>query len=65
MKKLRDHLIWVKAILNPTSFSNGRYVRNVIEKSIRSQAMRILMQNSYDRHELMTFRSIDLVFEED
>lgn len=64
-KKLRDHLIWVKSILNPTSFSNGRYVRNVIEKSIRSQAMRILMQNHYDKHELITLRSNDLVFEED
>ena len=64
-KKLKDHLIWVKAILSPTSFSNGRYVRNIIEKSIRSQAMRILMINSYDRYELMTLRSNDLVFEED
>lgn len=64
-KKLKEHLIWVKAILTPNSFSNGRYVRNVIEKSIRSQAMRLLMHNSYDKHELMTLRSIDLVFEED
>ncbi len=64
-KKLRDHLIWVKAVLNPNSFSNGRYVRNVIEKSVRAQAMRLLMLNSYDKHELMTLRSNDLVFEED
>jgi stage V sporulation protein K len=64
-KKLKDHLIWVKAVLSPTSFSNGRYVRNIIEKTIRSQAMRLLMLNSYDRHELMTLRSNDLVFEED
>lgn len=64
-KKLRDHLIWVKSILSPMTFSNGRYVRNIIEKSIRSQAMRLLMVNSYDRHELMTLRSNDLVFEED
>ncbi|QCJ42133.1 stage V sporulation protein K [Bacillus sp. S3] len=64
-KKLRDHLIWVKAVLNPNSFSNGRYVRNVIEKSVRAQAMRLLMLNSYDRHELMTLRSNDLIFEED
>ncbi|MFK9095484.1 stage V sporulation protein K [Bacillus salipaludis] len=64
-KKLRDHLIWVKAVLNPNSFSNGRYVRNVIEKSVRAQAMRLLMLNSYDRHELMTLRSNDLVFDED
>ncbi|MDP4086441.1 MAG: stage V sporulation protein K [Bacillota bacterium] len=64
-KKMKDHLVWVKAILNPNAFSNGRYVRNILEKSIRSQAMRLLMQNSYDRHELMTLRSLDLVFEED
>jgi stage V sporulation protein K len=64
-KKLKEHLIWVKAVLNPNSFSNGRYVRNIIEKSIRAQAMRLLMLNSYDRHELMTIRSNDLVFEED
>jgi stage V sporulation protein K len=64
-KKLKDHLIWVKAVLSPSGFSNGRYVRNVIEKSIRAQAMRLLMLNSYDRHELMTLRSNDLVFEED
>lgn len=64
-KKFRDHLIWVKAILSPNSFSNGRYVRNIIEKSIRSQAMRLLMINSYDRHELMTLRSNDLVFEDE
>jgi stage V sporulation protein K len=64
-KKLKDHLIWVKAVISPNSFSNGRYVRNIIEKSIRAQAMRLLMLNSYDRHELMTLRSNDLVFEED
>lgn len=64
-KKLKDHLIWVKAVLSPNSFSNGRYVRNIIEKSIRAQAMRILLQNSFDKHELMTLRSNDLVFEED
>ncbi|MBS4189328.1 stage V sporulation protein K [Bacillus sp. FJAT-49705] len=64
-KKLRDHLLWIKTQLNPISFSNGRYIRNVLEKSIRTQAMRLLMQNSYDRHELVTIRSNDLVFEED
>lgn len=64
-KKIRDHLIWVKSSLNTTSFSNGRYIRNVIEKSIRTQAMRLLLQNNYDRHDLMTIRSNDLVFEED
>lgn len=63
-KKLREHLKGIKS-LNPTSFSNGRYIRNVIEKSIRTQAMRLLMQNNYDRHELMTLRSNDLIFEQE
>ena len=61
-KKLRDHLHWIKTTVNPTSFSNGRYIRNVIEKSIRAQAMRLLLQNNFDKHELMTIRSNDLIF---
>lgn len=64
-KKLREHLIWLKTVINPVSFSNGRYIRNVLEKSIRAQAMRLLLQNNYDRHELIKIRSNDLVFEED
>jgi stage V sporulation protein K len=64
-KKLREHLLWIKTCVNPNTFSNGRYIRNVIEKSIRTQAMRILMQNTFDRHELMTIRSNDLIFDED
>jgi stage V sporulation protein K len=64
-KKLRDHLIWLRSTLSANSFSNGRYIRNVIEKSIRAQAMRLLMHNSYDKHDLMTLRSNDLIFEDD
>ncbi len=64
-KKLKDHLHWIKTSVNSTSFSNGRYIRNVIEKSIRAQAMRLLMQNHFDRHELMTIRSNDLLFEQE
>lgn len=64
-RKLREHLVTVKSTLGAAAFSNGRYVRNVIEKSIRAQAMRLLMQNQYDRHELMTLRSNDLVFSDD
>lgn len=63
-KRLREHLFWAKMAYNKRNFSNGRYVRNIIEKSIRAQAMRLLLQNSFDRHELMTIRSNDLVFEE-
>ncbi|XJZ28592.1 stage V sporulation protein K [Bacillota bacterium Lsc_1132] len=62
-RKLKEHISGVKGILSPNRFSNGRYVRNIIEKSIRTQAMRLLMLNQYDRQELMTLRSNDLVFE--
>ncbi|CEG26888.1 stage V sporulation protein K [Bacillus sp. B-jedd] len=63
-KKLRDHLIWIRSITPPNGFSNGRYIRNIIEKSIRSQAMRLLLQHSYDRHDLMILRSNDLVLDD-
>jgi stage V sporulation protein K len=64
-RKLREHLVWVRSTLSPNAFSNGRYIRNIIEKSIRAQAMRLLLQSSYDRHDLMTIRSNDLIFEEE
>jgi len=64
-RKFREHLMYMKSTLNPTTFSNGRYVRNIIEKSIRAQAMRLLLENEYSRTELLTIRSIDLVFPEE
>lgn len=64
-KRLREHLYWIKTSLNLTSFSNGRYMRNVIEKSIRAQSMRLLLQSNFDRHDLMTLRSNDLVLDDE
>ncbi|MCR8848778.1 stage V sporulation protein K [Rossellomorea sp. SC111] len=61
-RKIREHLHVAKNTLSPMAFSNGRYVRNVLEKSIRAQAMRLLLENCYDRHDLLTIRSNDLVF---
>ena len=63
-RKLREHLAYIKAFQSLTSFSNGRYVRNIIEKSIRAQAMRLLMENAYDRNDLLVLRSQDLAVEE-
>ncbi|MBY0099296.1 stage V sporulation protein K [Mesobacillus maritimus] len=63
-RKLREHLAWVKSSLGPTGFSNGRYIRNIIEKSIRAQAMRLLLENQFERHELVTLRSNDLILNE-
>lgn len=63
--KLRDHLNAVKYSSAITAFSNGRYVRNIVEKSVRSQAMRLLLQDSYDKHDLLTIMGADLSFEEE
>lgn len=63
-KKLENHLHQIKNNWSLVSFSNGRYIRNVIEKAIRAQAMRLLMNNSYDKYELQTLRSQDLQFGE-
>jgi stage V sporulation protein K len=62
--KLRDHLYTLKNNSTQTGFSNGRYIRNIIEKSIRSQAMRLLINDDYDRQELMTIRTQDLMFKD-
>ncbi|MGM9924342.1 MAG: stage V sporulation protein K [Bacillus sp. (in: firmicutes)] len=58
--KLEEHLAYIKSAWSPIGFSNGRYIRNTIEKSIRAQAMRLLMNDIYDRKELVTIRSQDL-----
>lgn len=57
--KLRDHLTTLKNQM-PFTFSNGRYIRNIIEKGIRTQAMRLLMNESYRREDLLVIKSIDL-----
>ncbi|WP_246939706.1 stage V sporulation protein K [Bacillus pinisoli] len=59
--ELKNHLREV-LLQNPRSFSNGRYVRNVIEKTIRSQAMRLLRNESYDRQDLLLIQRYDLDF---
>jgi len=63
-KKLREHLYWVKTTTGSRGFSNGRYIRNIIEKAVRAQAMRLLLQNNYDKYELTMIRSNDLPFSE-
>ncbi|ASK64431.1 stage V sporulation protein K [Virgibacillus phasianinus] len=60
--KLREQISMEK---NNSShnFSNARYVRNVIERSIRKQAMRILNQNKITTDTLITLTKQDLVFD--
>ena len=49
------HVFW-------RSFANARYVRNVLDKAIRNQAVRLLHQhpNVPSKQELMTIRPEDL-----
>ncbi|KLI03693.1 stage V sporulation protein K [Sporolactobacillus inulinus CASD] len=45
-------------------FSNGRFVRNAVEKMIRQQAVRLVRENSFDRDALMTIRVCDLMVDD-
>ncbi|WP_102346858.1 stage V sporulation protein K [Bacillus sp. Marseille-P3661] len=63
--KLKDQLQKVKYTKSSHVFSNGRYIRNVIEKSVRAQAMRLLVNDSFEREQLQTIQSQDLVFTDD
>ncbi|WP_106767790.1 AAA family ATPase [Paenibacillus faecalis] len=61
MMKLREHL-QVEKESQLHAFSNARYVRNLIEKSIRNQAVRLLNQyvaGNPSKLELMTLRPED------
>ncbi|HHY73382.1 MAG TPA: stage V sporulation protein K [Bacillus bacterium] len=60
--KLREKIQSIKYNKSPHVFSNGRYVRNVIEKAVRKQAMRLLMNDLYNKKDLETILSEDLVF---
>lgn len=61
--KLKRHLD--KEMNHPfRSFSNARYVRNVIEQSIRYQAVRLIRKESPTRDELIRIGPEDLKFEE-
>lgn len=61
-RKLARHLK-VKVAENEKGFSNGRYVRNIIEKSIRQQAVRLLREGVPDRDSLLTIRASDITIE--
>jgi stage V sporulation protein K len=61
VSRLKQHLAEEKAE-NWQIFSNARYVRNLLEKSIRHQAVRLLNQYTSvpSKQELMTIRPEDL-----
>ncbi|GLH63137.1 stage V sporulation protein K [Parageobacillus sp. G301] len=60
-RKLYYHIEEVLEDKHRGKFSNGRYVRNLIEKAIRKQAVRLLREGRYDKKELMLIRDRDLI----
>ncbi|SEN54175.1 stage V sporulation protein K [Amphibacillus marinus] len=45
------------------SFSNGRFIRNVIEQAIRNQSVRLIQQRVYDVKELILLKADDFEVE--
>jgi stage V sporulation protein K len=64
--KLRQHLASEKAMMF-TTFSNARYVRNIIERAVRHQAVRLLEQHPNtqqpSKQDLMLIKPEDIRFE--
>ncbi len=53
-------IISKKRVNDPLNSGNGRLVRNVIERAIRKQAVRLLENGSFSRNELITLISDDI-----
>ncbi|MGO4887667.1 stage V sporulation protein K [Anaerobacillus sp. MEB173] len=56
--QIRDYLKKVIETKDDT-FSNARFMRNIIEKAIRSQAVRLLYDGNYSRKDLMMLTGAD------
>jgi len=61
--RLREYLARAKNE-NRVHFSNGRFVRNIVEKSIRAQATRLVTEKKPSREILMRIEAMDLKFSE-
>lgn len=49
-----------KKLMASKNFGNARYIRNLVEKSIRSQALRLLEQKKYTERSVIIIESSDL-----
>ena len=58
---IKEHIRKVRQEQQRT-FSNGRYIRNIIEEAIRLQAVRLLRENSFDKESLLTMKREDFNF---
>ncbi|MFS0751757.1 stage V sporulation protein K [Oceanobacillus sp. 1P07AA] len=60
--KLKNHLAR-KVRSCSANFSNARYVRNVIERAIRLQAVRLLSENNYNAKDLILLTGEDMLLD--
>lgn len=60
--KLRNHLAR-KVRACSANFSNARYVRNVIERTIRLHAVRLLSKDNYSSNDLMLLTGEDMLLD--
>lgn len=60
-EKLKHQIQKSRGELFEMNFSNARYVRNVIEKAIRLQAVRLFAVNELSRDDLLTLHADDFV----
>lgn len=62
---LQEHLNMVKyGGRSLHTFSNGRYIRNIVEKSIRKQAVRLLLEDTFEKQDLLTIEMEDIAIDE-
>ncbi len=61
LNRCREH---IKTVLveETYAFSNGRYIRNLVEEAIRLQAVRVLKEDKFTKAELETLRKEDFTF---
>ncbi len=60
-EKLRNYLL-KRLAKKDQPFGNARHIRNILERAIRNQAVRLLQSQVTDRSELMLIRGEDLDF---
>lgn len=58
---IKEHLKRIRQEQERT-FSNGRYIRNIIEEAIRMQAVRLLKENQFDKASLLMIKREDFNF---
>lgn len=61
--KLKSHLIKMQQHKSSQHFANARLVRNMVEKAIRYQAVRLLQKQRYSTNDLMLLTAKDIVVE--